>query len=109
MIPTPGHTKGHAVFLYRDTFLFTGDHLAWSETRGHLYAFRSACWYSWPEQIKSIEAPPRLPLRVGPPRPRPPHPTPSRRDAREPRAVRDVDVEQVLSAESERWFLGLTT
>ena len=55
MIPTPGHTRGHAVFLYRDTFLFTGDHLAWSETRGHLYAFRSACWYSWPEQIRSME------------------------------------------------------
>ena len=55
MIPTPGHTKGHAVFLYRDTFLFTGDHLAWSESRGHLYAFRSACWYSWPEQIRSME------------------------------------------------------
>jgi ferredoxin len=44
MIPTPGHTRGHAVFLYRDKFLFTGDHLAWSESRGHLYAFRSACW-----------------------------------------------------------------
>ncbi len=55
MIPTPGHTRGHAVFLYRDTFLFTGDHLAWSPDRGHLYAFRSACWYSWPEQIKSME------------------------------------------------------
>jgi glyoxylase-like metal-dependent hydrolase (beta-lactamase superfamily II)/ferredoxin len=58
MIPTPGHTKGHAVFLYRDKFLFTGDHLAWSESRGHLYAFRSACWYSWSEQIESME---RLP------------------------------------------------
>lgn len=55
MIPTPGHTKGHAVFLYRDTYLFTGDHLAWSEQRGHLYAFRSACWYSWKEQIRSME------------------------------------------------------
>lgn len=55
MIPTPGHTKGHAVFLYRDTYLFTGDHLAWSEARGHLYAFRSACWYSWREQIASME------------------------------------------------------
>jgi len=55
MIPTPGHTKGHAVFLYRDRFLFTGDHLAWSESRRHLYAFRSACWYSWPEQIRSME------------------------------------------------------
>ncbi|HEX7833671.1 MAG TPA: MBL fold metallo-hydrolase, partial [Thermoanaerobaculia bacterium] len=55
MIPTPGHTRGHAVFLYRETFLFTGDHLAWSERRGHLYAFRDACWYSWTEQIASME------------------------------------------------------
>jgi glyoxylase-like metal-dependent hydrolase (beta-lactamase superfamily II)/ferredoxin len=55
MIPTPGHTKGHAVYLYRDKFLFTGDHLAWSERRGHLYAFRDACWYSWNEQIRSME------------------------------------------------------
>lgn len=55
MIPTPGHTKGHAVFLYRKEFLFTGDHLAWSQSRGHLYAFRSACWYSWSEQIRSME------------------------------------------------------
>ncbi|HYR28188.1 MAG TPA: MBL fold metallo-hydrolase [Thermoanaerobaculia bacterium] len=55
MIPTPGHTKGHAVFLYRGKYLFTGDHLAWSERRGHLYAFRNACWYSWSEQIRSME------------------------------------------------------
>jgi glyoxylase-like metal-dependent hydrolase (beta-lactamase superfamily II)/ferredoxin len=55
MIPTPGHTKGHAVFLDRDTYLFTGDHLAWSERLGHLYAFRGACWYSWKEQIRSME------------------------------------------------------
>lgn len=54
MIPTPGHTRGHAVFLWQEKFLFTGDHLAWSETRGHLYAFRSACWYSWSEQIRSM-------------------------------------------------------
>jgi glyoxylase-like metal-dependent hydrolase (beta-lactamase superfamily II)/ferredoxin len=55
MIPTPGHTRGHAVFLYRERYLFTGDHLAWSASRGHLYAFRSACWYSWTEQIRSME------------------------------------------------------
>lgn len=55
MIPTPGHTKGHAVYLWREKFLFTGDHLAWSETRGHLYAFRSACWHSWSEQIRSMQ------------------------------------------------------
>jgi glyoxylase-like metal-dependent hydrolase (beta-lactamase superfamily II) len=55
MIPTPGHTRGHAVFLYKNEFLFTGDHLAWNERTKHLYAFRSACWYSWPEQISSME------------------------------------------------------
>ena len=55
MIPTPGHTKGHSVFLYRQKFLFTGDHLAWNPERETLYAFRSACWYSWSEQIVSME------------------------------------------------------
>jgi glyoxylase-like metal-dependent hydrolase (beta-lactamase superfamily II)/ferredoxin len=54
MIPTPGHTRGHAVFLYRERYLFTGDHLAWRADRG-LYAFRDACWYSWDEQIASME------------------------------------------------------
>jgi len=54
-IPTPGHTRGHAVLLYRQKFLFTGDHLAWSERRGALVAFRDACWYSWEEQTRSME------------------------------------------------------
>jgi glyoxylase-like metal-dependent hydrolase (beta-lactamase superfamily II)/ferredoxin len=55
VIPTPGHTRGHAVLLYRDKYLFTGDHLAWSPTRRALTAFRSACWYSWDAQIRSME------------------------------------------------------
>jgi glyoxylase-like metal-dependent hydrolase (beta-lactamase superfamily II) len=54
VIPTPGHTRGHAVLLYGDV-LFTGDHLAWSKRRGHLIGFRDANWYSWPEQIRSME------------------------------------------------------
>ena len=54
-IPTPGHTRGHVVFLYRNKFLFTGDHLAWSPNRQTLTAFRSVAWYSWPEQIRSME------------------------------------------------------
>jgi glyoxylase-like metal-dependent hydrolase (beta-lactamase superfamily II)/ferredoxin len=54
-IPTPGHTRGHAVLLYRGRYLFTGDHLAWSERRGSLVAFRGANWYSWPETIRSME------------------------------------------------------
>ncbi len=55
VIPTPGHTRGHAVLLYRDKYLFTGDHLAWSPTRNTLTAFRSTCWYSWPAQTRSME------------------------------------------------------
>jgi glyoxylase-like metal-dependent hydrolase (beta-lactamase superfamily II)/ferredoxin len=54
-IPTPGHTRGHAVLLYRNQYLFTGDHLAWSPEREALTAFRSVCWYSWDEQIRSME------------------------------------------------------
>jgi glyoxylase-like metal-dependent hydrolase (beta-lactamase superfamily II)/ferredoxin len=55
VIPTPGHTRGHVVFLYRNKFLFTGDHLAWSPVKQTLTAFRSVAWYSWPEQIRSME------------------------------------------------------
>src|SRR5215470_10562894 len=40
VIPTPRDTRGHAVLLHRNKFLFTGDHLAWSRRRGHLVAFR---------------------------------------------------------------------
>lgn len=54
-IPVPGHTRGHVVLLYRDRFLFTGDHLAWSDNRGGLIAFRSVAWYSWPAQIQSMK------------------------------------------------------
>ena len=56
VIPTPGHTRGHQVLLYRDAVLFTGDHLAWSPARRGLIAFRDACWYSWTEQTRSMEA-----------------------------------------------------
>ncbi|HJZ79829.1 MAG TPA: MBL fold metallo-hydrolase [Pyrinomonadaceae bacterium] len=54
-IPVPGHTRGHMVLLYRHQFLFTGDHLAWSPNRNSLIAFRSACWYSWAAQTKSMQ------------------------------------------------------
>jgi glyoxylase-like metal-dependent hydrolase (beta-lactamase superfamily II) len=55
-IPTPGHTRGHQVLLYREAVLFTGDHLAWSPERRRLIAFRDACWYSWAEQTRSMAA-----------------------------------------------------
>jgi len=52
VIPTPGHTRGHAVLLYREKYLFTGDHLAYEDDR--LEAFRDVCWYSWREQTQSM-------------------------------------------------------
>ncbi len=55
VIPTPGHTRGHVVFLYKNKFLLTGDHLAWSRAREMLTAFRSVAWYSWTEQTRSME------------------------------------------------------
>ncbi|MEZ5990965.1 MAG: MBL fold metallo-hydrolase [Planctomycetota bacterium] len=55
VIPTPGHTRGSACLLYDDKFLFTGDHLAWSQRLGHLYAFRSACWYDWDTVVESLK------------------------------------------------------
>lgn len=53
-IPTPGHTRGHVVFLYQHKFLFTGDHLAWSPPRETLTAFPSVAWYSWTRQTESM-------------------------------------------------------
>jgi glyoxylase-like metal-dependent hydrolase (beta-lactamase superfamily II)/ferredoxin len=55
VIPTPGHTRGHMVLLYRNRFLFTGDHLAWSSQRQTLTAFPSVAWYSWKEQTRSMQ------------------------------------------------------
>jgi glyoxylase-like metal-dependent hydrolase (beta-lactamase superfamily II)/ferredoxin len=54
-VPTPGHTRGHMVLLYRKQFLFTGDHLAWSPEKQTLEAYRDFCWYSWREQTSSME------------------------------------------------------
>jgi len=55
VIPVPGHTRGSVVYLVDDRWLFTGDSLAWSHGREDLVAFRGACWYSWPEQTRSLD------------------------------------------------------
>lgn len=53
-IPTPGHTAGHCALLYAERYLFTGDHLDWDRDENRLYASRSHCWDSWPEQGRSM-------------------------------------------------------
>jgi glyoxylase-like metal-dependent hydrolase (beta-lactamase superfamily II)/ferredoxin len=52
-IATPGHTKGHCVLLFKDRFLFTGDHLDWDRDTQQLSASEDYCWYSWPKQVDS--------------------------------------------------------
>jgi glyoxylase-like metal-dependent hydrolase (beta-lactamase superfamily II) len=55
-IPVPGHTRGSVVYLLEDTYLFTGDSLAWSDEKQRLVAFRDACWYSWDALTESLAA-----------------------------------------------------
>jgi glyoxylase-like metal-dependent hydrolase (beta-lactamase superfamily II)/ferredoxin len=54
IVPTPGHTAGHQVLLYRDRFLFTGDHVWWDPELRHLAASHRYCWHSWSEQRRSM-------------------------------------------------------
>jgi glyoxylase-like metal-dependent hydrolase (beta-lactamase superfamily II) len=54
IIPTPGHSPGHCVLLFRGRYLFTGDHLWWHPGRSELDAWRLACWHSWTEQTASM-------------------------------------------------------
>jgi glyoxylase-like metal-dependent hydrolase (beta-lactamase superfamily II)/ferredoxin len=56
-IPVPGHTPGHVCFQVRgaeETFLFTGDHLAWDDDQSRLEAWPDVCWYDWAEQTASM-------------------------------------------------------
>ena len=55
VIPVPGHTEGSCVLLHSETYLFSGDHVAWSDTLGQVHAFRNACWFDWETQIESME------------------------------------------------------
>lgn len=54
VVPVPGHTRGSCALIWRETYLFSGDHVAWSDRLGQVYAFRRACWYDWEEQVESM-------------------------------------------------------
>ncbi len=55
MIPTPGHSRGHVVYLYKNEYLFTGDHIFFDQNSEQLSASRGVCWYSWTKQVESVE------------------------------------------------------
>jgi glyoxylase-like metal-dependent hydrolase (beta-lactamase superfamily II) len=43
------------VLVYRNKYLFSGDHLWWSPNYQSLHASSGVCWYSWTEQTRSME------------------------------------------------------
>lgn len=56
VIPVPGHTRGHMVLLYKDVYLFGGDHIFFDSTLKRLSATRQYCWYSWERQTESMSS-----------------------------------------------------
>jgi len=53
LVHVPGHTRGSIALLWRD-HLFTGDHVWANDDQTGLEAGRDVCWYSWPEQRRSM-------------------------------------------------------
>jgi glyoxylase-like metal-dependent hydrolase (beta-lactamase superfamily II) len=54
IVPVPGHTRGSCALIYREAFAFTGDHVWAADDGAGLEAGRDVCWYSWPEQQRSM-------------------------------------------------------
>jgi len=55
LLPLPGHTMGHTALLYKEKYLFAGDHLHWDRHTNEFIALRDYCFHSWSEQTKSME------------------------------------------------------
>lgn len=55
IIGVPGHTRGSTALLYREMFLFTGDHLSWRRDAEGLFTSKQYCQYSWEAQTQSVE------------------------------------------------------
>jgi glyoxylase-like metal-dependent hydrolase (beta-lactamase superfamily II)/ferredoxin len=56
VVPVPGHTRGSCVLIDRARNAFTGDHVWANDAGDGLEAGRDVCWYSWPEQRRSMAA-----------------------------------------------------
>jgi glyoxylase-like metal-dependent hydrolase (beta-lactamase superfamily II)/ferredoxin len=54
-IPTPGYTAGHVMYLVDDKVLFSGDSLDFDPDTGQLGAYEEVCWWSWEEQVASLD------------------------------------------------------
>ncbi len=54
ILPVPGHTAGSCCLLVDDTYLFSGDHVAWSPGLKQVHAFRGACWHDWAALTRSM-------------------------------------------------------
>jgi glyoxylase-like metal-dependent hydrolase (beta-lactamase superfamily II)/ferredoxin len=55
LVPVPGHTRGSVALIVADRYLFSGDHVWYEPLLQRLHASRSVCWYSWSEQVRSME------------------------------------------------------
>ncbi len=55
IIPVPGHTAGSCCLLWKETVLFTGDHLSWDPGKKSLHASKHTCWHDWSRQIHSMK------------------------------------------------------
>lgn len=53
VLTTPGHTPGGLCLAYKNRFLFTGDHLSFSQRTGRLTAHRIQCWEDWDRLMDS--------------------------------------------------------
>ena len=54
-IPVPGHTRGSTCLLYRERFLFSGDHAWWDPRHNRIHASKNVCWYDWKKQTDSMQ------------------------------------------------------
>ncbi len=55
VIPVPGHTRGSSALLWRDLYLFSGDHVWANDAEDGLAAGRGVAWHSWTEQARAMQ------------------------------------------------------